>query len=291
MADELRSGPVGKAVSKAAWESAVARGDVVVVRRLLDAGFDVDDRDVHGQTALMRAAHRGHLDVIQALVARRAALDVTAKYRLSALMLAIVAGHAECARVLAQAGADLAVTGSGAPGFAGKTAYDLAAGRGDMDDLLPHLRPAWHALLAPLPGNAILRRQPVASPEVLASPHGDAIAGWQQITIEMSAGAAGLRHVLVVLDADGQPISANDTVLFRRERPQPRPAELRQQSLGGRLEPDGTFRGTRWESVAIASIGDDEPRWDSTPSTPGPDDVAGITALVTDVLRRLARER
>lgn len=268
----------------------MARGDVIAVWRLLDAGFDVDDRDRHGQTALMRAAHRGHLDVIETLLARGAALDVTAKYRLSALMLAIVAGHADCARVLARAGADLALTGTGAPGFAGKTAYDLAAGRGDMDDLLADLRPAWHALLAPLPANVTLRRQPVASPEILAGPHGEAIAGWEQVTIEMSAGAAGLRHVLVVLDAGGRPISAGDTVLFRRERPpQPR-VELRQQSVGGRLEADGTFRGTRWESVAMESAEDDEPRWELTPSTPGPDDVAGVMALVADVLRRLAGE-
>jgi ankyrin repeat protein len=57
-------------------------------------------------------------------------LNVTAKYRLSALMLAIVAGHAEIASSLARAGADLTLQGGGAPGFAGKTAYDLAVERG-----------------------------------------------------------------------------------------------------------------------------------------------------------------
>jgi hypothetical protein len=238
----------------------------------------------------MRAAHLGHLDLVQALIAAGADLDVTAKYRLSALMLAIVAGHVDCARALARAGADLALAGSGAPGFAGKTAYDLAAARGDMDDLLPGLRPAWHALLAPLPPGATPRRQPVASPEVLAGPHGHAIAGWEQLTIELSAGAAGLRHVLVVLDAGGQPISASDTVLFRRQVPDGRHVELRQQSLGGRLEPDGTLRGTRWETTAIESADGDEPRWEATPSPPGPADAVALRALVADVLSRRARQ-
>ena len=56
-------------------------------------------------------------------------LNATAKYRLSALMLAVIAGHADVARRLVSAGADLTITGSGAPGFEGKTAHDLARAR------------------------------------------------------------------------------------------------------------------------------------------------------------------
>ena len=37
----------------------------------------------------------------------------------------------------------------------------------------------WHALLAPLPNDVIVRRQPVASPEVLSTPEAAAIAGWE----------------------------------------------------------------------------------------------------------------
>jgi len=43
------------------------------------------------------------------------------------VMLAVIAGHKEIARALAHAGADLTLQGTGAPGFAGKTAADLAA--------------------------------------------------------------------------------------------------------------------------------------------------------------------
>jgi len=112
-----------------AWREAVTRGDVAAVRALLQDGADVDARDRHGQTALMLAAHAGHDDVIAVLLEHGAALDVTAKFGLSALMLAIVAGHPETARLLARVGADRSLRGTGAPGFAGKTAHDLAVAR------------------------------------------------------------------------------------------------------------------------------------------------------------------
>jgi len=123
-----------------AWEDAVTRGDVATVWDLLRAGADVNARDRHGQTALMLAAHRGYREVVETLVEGGADLNVTAKFNLSALMLAITAGHVDVARVLARAGADLRVRGSGAPGFAGKTAHDLAVGL-RMEDLYAELRP------------------------------------------------------------------------------------------------------------------------------------------------------
>jgi uncharacterized protein (DUF924 family) len=115
------------------WEDAIGRGDVDAVRDLLRRGIDADARDRHGQTALMLAAHAGHRDVVAALVEHGAALDVTAKFGLSALMLAVVAGHPEVARLLARAGADRALRGTGAPGFAERTARDLALERGQSE--------------------------------------------------------------------------------------------------------------------------------------------------------------
>ena len=123
------------------WEDAVARGDAAVIRDLLARGADPDARDRHGQTALMRAARQGHAELVRALIEAGAALDVAAKYGLSALMLAAVNGREETARALARAGADRSLRGSGAPGFAGRTAADLARDRG-LEALAAELEPS-----------------------------------------------------------------------------------------------------------------------------------------------------
>ena len=112
------------------WEDAVRRGDTEIVRDLLARGVDPNARDRYGQTGVMLAAHGGHLTTVLLLIEQGADLNVTAKYGLSAVMLAVVAGHEEVALALARAGADLTARGTGAPGFAGKTAADLAAERG-----------------------------------------------------------------------------------------------------------------------------------------------------------------
>jgi ankyrin repeat protein len=123
-----------------AWERAVIGGDAGALQQMLRSGADVDARNRHGQTALMLAAHHGHRRTVELLLEAQADLNVTAKYGLSALMLAVVAGHADVARLIAHAGADGGVRGSGAPGFAGKTAFDLADALG-MQDLREDLRP------------------------------------------------------------------------------------------------------------------------------------------------------
>jgi ankyrin repeat protein len=124
----------------AAWEDAISRGDGQSVLDLLGRGTDVNARDSYGQTGLMLAAHHGHREIVDILITHQADLNVTAKFGLSALMLAIVAGHPEVARVIANAGADLSLAGTGAPGFTGKTAYDLAVARG-MLELAQELNP------------------------------------------------------------------------------------------------------------------------------------------------------
>ena len=81
----------------------------------------------------MHAAAEGRVDVVAWLAAHGAALDHTAKFGLSALMLAVVRGHVEVVRQLAEAGASISLRGTGVPGFAGKTALDLATDRGDPE--------------------------------------------------------------------------------------------------------------------------------------------------------------
>ncbi len=113
-----------------AWHQAVKRGDVKTVRALLADGTNPDARDRYGQTGLMLAAYAGHREVVEALIASGARLDVVAKFGMSALMMAIVGGQVEVAHVLARAGADRTIRGTGAPGFARKSAADLARERG-----------------------------------------------------------------------------------------------------------------------------------------------------------------
>jgi uncharacterized protein len=112
------------------WEDAIRNGDAEIVRDLLARGIDLNARDRYGQTGLMLAAHAGHRDIVQILIDHGAALNITAKFGLNALMLAVIAGHKDIAQALARAHADLTLRGTGAPGFAGKTAADLAAARG-----------------------------------------------------------------------------------------------------------------------------------------------------------------
>ena len=115
------------------WEDAVRRGSIDQLQRLVASGADIDARDGHGQTALMLAAREGHAKVVEWLVDHGAALDHTAKYGLSALMLAVIGGRSDAVRILAAAGANLCLRGTGAPGFTAKTALDLAIARRDPD--------------------------------------------------------------------------------------------------------------------------------------------------------------
>ncbi len=99
---------------------------MAALRRLIAEGADVDAKDQHGQTALMMAARDGHTSVVRCLLECQPDLNHAAKYHLSALMLAVIRRHVEVVRALVNAGADLTIRGTGAPGFHEKTARDLA---------------------------------------------------------------------------------------------------------------------------------------------------------------------
>jgi hypothetical protein len=156
--------------------------------------------------------------------------------------------------------------------------------------------PFWHALLGPLPANATPRREPVTPPAMRDDPAMAAVAGWEQLVLHISAGPAGSRTILVVLDAGGALLSAGDAVLYRSGLNQPapppdgQPALIRQENVGGRFEPDGSFHGTRWQSVAI-DRGEEELDWESTPSQPSIDDVARLRQVVAEVIRRGEQSR
>lgn len=120
------------------WEQAIQRGELERIQSLIKEGVDIDSKDRHSQTGLIVAARIGSTDVVRLLVQSGAELDVATKYNLTALMLAVINGHSEIVRCLVEAGADTEVRGTGAPGFRGKTALELAeeAGREEIASLL-----------------------------------------------------------------------------------------------------------------------------------------------------------
>jgi ankyrin repeat protein len=115
------------------WELAIQNGDLVRIDVLLKQKSNLDSRDKHGQTALMNAAKLGLIPIVRCLINEGADLNVKAKYGLTALMLAIINDRKEVAIAQIEAGADIGLKGSGAPGFAGKTALDLALERDQSD--------------------------------------------------------------------------------------------------------------------------------------------------------------
>jgi hypothetical protein len=141
----------------------------------------------------------------------------------------------------------------------------------------------------------------VAPADVTARPEGRAIAGWEQLVMELPAGDDGLRVLIVVVDAHDRVIAASDAVLHRVERADNgvgggggRPdaardavvVEYRHESLGGRFEEDGSFRGTRWLVVAADDADEGTPPLDSATSTPSDEEVRTLRALVEEVVRR-----
>jgi len=156
------------------------------------------------------------------------------------------------------------------------------------------ITPAWLALLAPLPDDAVIGRKPVASAELLASGRADAIADWDSISVHLSDPGTGLRHVLITLDGNDALLSASDAVLFQREeqRGSVVVSIYDQETVGGRFEEDGSFRGTRW-ITHTEQIGDDDEhaQTNSSPSPPSDQDVALLRALVQSVIGRAPGRR
>ena len=146
--------------------------------------------------------------------------------------------------------------------------------------------PTWHALLAPLPDDSIPQREPVGSPEILATPEGESIVGWEQVRLDLSAGDLGLRIVVALLDAGGRLLSASDTVLFSRAGLDPSgPRWLRQESLGGRFEADGSFRGVRRLTEGPAPR-EGEAMLPSEPCPATADEGSLLRHLAEDLVRR-----
>lgn len=147
------------------------------------------------------------------------------------------------------------------------------------------MKPGWHVLLAPLPEEAVVQKRPVLPPELEGKPGSEAIAGWQSLYVYLFAGLSGSRNLLVTLDESGRPISAGDWVVYRT-RSGGEDTWIH-ESIGGRLEPDGRFLGTRWHTVAVGAADSEETETrEQRKSEPSAEDIAALKALVAEMLRR-----
>lgn len=115
----------------------IATSEVGGDPRLLDLtlahGADVNAKDSYNGTGLIRAAHRGHWQVVDRLVAAGTDLDHVNRLSWTALLEAVILGdggpdHQKVVRSLVDAGADRSVRDNG-----GKTALDHAREDGQDD--------------------------------------------------------------------------------------------------------------------------------------------------------------
>lgn len=85
---------------------AAARGDSAALRRMLDAGAPVNQRDANGRNAVLAATQGGHADAALLLIERGADVNAQDHIEDSAFLLAGARGHTEIARLALRAGAD-----------------------------------------------------------------------------------------------------------------------------------------------------------------------------------------
>ena len=88
----------------------------------------------------------------------------------------------------------------------------------------------WLSLLAPLPPEGGEWHQETRADPVLA--------GWTQVSLVLGDGPTGMRILTAMFDPAGRPGMVSDLVA--------RDGGLRQETAGGRIEPDGRMRGTYW---------------------------------------------
>ncbi len=82
-------------------------GKTEIVRMLLDAGANVNEKNEFGTTALMLASDNGHIEIVKLLLAHGALVNAATNSRGTALMRASAGGHLEVAKLLVAAGADI----------------------------------------------------------------------------------------------------------------------------------------------------------------------------------------
>ncbi|CAG9987604.1 unnamed protein product [Clonostachys byssicola] len=106
-----------------ALHEASARGDIEMVKLLLQAGSGIDEQEGKHGTALQAASKRGNLDLLPLLLGENAAVNAFGGQFGTALQAAVSSGHDHIIDTLLKAGADINVEG-GCRGSALQAASD-----------------------------------------------------------------------------------------------------------------------------------------------------------------------
>lgn len=93
-----------------AMGAAARRGDLVALRRLLEAGVAVDARDAQGRTALLAATQADQVEAARLLIAHGADVNARDELQDSPFLYAGAEGRLEILRLTLAAGADLRST-------------------------------------------------------------------------------------------------------------------------------------------------------------------------------------
>jgi len=101
--------------------SAVNKGDTIEVRRLVEAGANVNAETDSGVTPLMNAAGMGNKEAVELLIQKGANVNHRTSGNFTPLMQAALVGKTEIVKILLDAGADPTVKDTG-----GRTAINWA---------------------------------------------------------------------------------------------------------------------------------------------------------------------
>ena len=126
---------------------AVESGDIEEVARLLPRVVDLNARNRHGTTVLMKAAHCGHAEIVRLLLEHGADPNVTRNDKFTALALAAFFGHTETVKTLMEFGARTeAVTRCGASAQTWATARTFAEVARCLNTPAPKAKPPERAI-------------------------------------------------------------------------------------------------------------------------------------------------
>jgi len=82
-------------------------GDIGVVKDIIKAGIDINQKSKNGKIALRLAVQNGHIEVVNALIEAGAVVDATDKNGVTSLQIASQKGHLKIVEALIRAGAKI----------------------------------------------------------------------------------------------------------------------------------------------------------------------------------------